>query len=165
MWGVREAARHLLTTEPMGREICLDTQVLWITSMFQKWIRLANQGLTVQSNRVALVATEQAVLISLWPVVHTSAAWNPQLLPLRVESTLLSLVYSVSRSLSSFQPMRPPSFRSLHGVVLHISGFLVRGVALPCWCPPPSHEGYTTNGWPKALERCRAHPRSSTNTC
>ena len=31
---VRDAERHVITTEPMVLEIRFDTQVLWMTSMF-----------------------------------------------------------------------------------------------------------------------------------
>ena len=43
---------HMITTEPMVLEICFDTQVLWITSVFLEWIMLANQGFTVYINAV-----------------------------------------------------------------------------------------------------------------
>ena len=47
IWVVRDAERHMLTTESMVLEICFDIQVLWITSIFLEWILLVNQGLTV----------------------------------------------------------------------------------------------------------------------
>ena len=42
-----DAERHMITTEPMGLEICFDIQVLWMTSMFPELIMLANQGFTL----------------------------------------------------------------------------------------------------------------------
>ena len=44
---VHDAECHMIKTEPMVLEICFDIQVLWIISMFQGWIMLANQGFTV----------------------------------------------------------------------------------------------------------------------
>ena len=44
---VREAERHMITTDPMVLELRFDIRVLWITSMFLERIMLANQGFTM----------------------------------------------------------------------------------------------------------------------
>ena len=44
---VPAAECHMITAEPMALEICLDLQVLWITSTFPERIMLTNQGFTI----------------------------------------------------------------------------------------------------------------------
>ena len=43
---VRDAERHMITTEPMALEIYFDIQALWITGMFPERNMLTNQGFT-----------------------------------------------------------------------------------------------------------------------
>ena len=46
---VRDAERHMITTELKVFEIRFDIRALWMTSVFPERIMLANQGVTVFS--------------------------------------------------------------------------------------------------------------------